>query len=74
MEGLPPGYRPNVGICLINSESQIFVASRLNVPGAWQMPQGVLKMVKSPNLQPLENCAKKLELCLLKLLPRFQIG
>lgn len=28
-------------------------------------------MVKSPNLQPLENCEKKLELCLLKLLPRF---
>ncbi|XP_057961291.1 nudix hydrolase 25 isoform X3 [Malania oleifera] len=39
MEGLPPGYRPNVGVCLINSENQVFVASRLNVPGAWQMPQ-----------------------------------
>ncbi|KAL9325033.1 hypothetical protein ACSQ67_005678 [Phaseolus vulgaris] len=39
MEGLPQGYRPNVGVCLINSDDQIFVASRLNVPGAWQMPQ-----------------------------------
>ncbi|XWS22837.1 hypothetical protein CRYUN_Cryun29cG0070100 [Craigia yunnanensis] len=39
MEGLPPGYRPNVGVCLINSDNQVFVASRLNVPGAWQMPQ-----------------------------------
>ncbi|XP_010274693.1 PREDICTED: nudix hydrolase 25 isoform X2 [Nelumbo nucifera] len=39
MEGLPAGYRPNVGVCLINSENQVFVASRLNVPGAWQMPQ-----------------------------------
>ncbi|KAH9623150.1 hypothetical protein KSS87_011004 [Heliosperma pusillum] len=39
MEGLPSGYRPNVGICLINDDTQIFVASRLNVPGAWQMPQ-----------------------------------
>ncbi|KAH9317340.1 hypothetical protein KI387_019109, partial [Taxus chinensis] len=39
MEGPPPGYRPNVGICLINSNNQVFVASRLDVPGAWQMPQ-----------------------------------
>ncbi|RVX12724.1 Nudix hydrolase 25 [Vitis vinifera] len=39
MEGLPSGYRPNVGVCLINSDDQVFVASRLNVPGAWQMPQ-----------------------------------
>jgi hypothetical protein len=23
MEGLPPGYRPNVGICLVNSDSQV---------------------------------------------------
>ena len=23
MEGLPPGYRPNVGICLINSDTQV---------------------------------------------------
>ncbi|XP_052187410.1 nudix hydrolase 25 isoform X2 [Diospyros lotus] len=39
MEDLPSGYRPNVGVCLINSDNQVFVASRLNVPGAWQMPQ-----------------------------------
>ena len=23
MEGLPPGYRPNVGICLINPDNQV---------------------------------------------------
>ncbi|KAB5538084.1 hypothetical protein DKX38_015617 [Salix brachista] len=39
MDGLPSGYRPNVGVCLINSDNLVFVASRLNVPGAWQMPQ-----------------------------------
>ncbi|XP_008454741.1 nudix hydrolase 25 isoform X2 [Cucumis melo] len=39
MDSLPSGYRPNVGVCLINSDYQVFVASKLNVPGAWQMPQ-----------------------------------
>ncbi|XP_043695792.1 nudix hydrolase 25-like isoform X2 [Telopea speciosissima] len=48
MEGLPSGYRPNVGICLINSENQVFVASRLNVPGAWQMPQGAIEDGEEP--------------------------
>jgi len=40
MDDPPPGYRSNVGLCLINSNNQVFVASRLDVPGAWQMPQG----------------------------------
>ncbi|XP_073525885.1 uncharacterized protein [Phyllobates terribilis] len=40
MEFPPEGYRRNVGICLINSSKQIFVASRLDIPDAWQMPQG----------------------------------
>ncbi|XP_042428722.1 nudix hydrolase 26, chloroplastic-like isoform X2 [Zingiber officinale] len=39
MENSPPGYRRNVGICLINPENKIFSASRLDIPGAWQMPQ-----------------------------------
>ncbi|KAL0326899.1 UNVERIFIED_CONTAM: Nudix hydrolase 25 [Sesamum angustifolium] len=42
MEHLPSGYRPNVGVCLINDDNKVFVASRLNVPGAWQMPQLLL--------------------------------
>ncbi|KAG0613746.1 hypothetical protein M758_6G127100 [Ceratodon purpureus] len=36
----PPMYRANVGVCLINDENKVFVAQRLDVPGAWQMPQG----------------------------------
>ncbi|KAJ6429867.1 hypothetical protein OIU85_005940 [Salix viminalis] len=48
MDGLPPGYRPNVGVCLINSDNLVFVASRLNVPGAWQMPQGGIEDGEEP--------------------------
>ncbi|CAI9095980.1 OLC1v1032031C1 [Oldenlandia corymbosa var. corymbosa] len=48
MEGLPSGYRPNVGVCLINDDNLVFVASRLNVPGAWQMPQGGIEDGEDP--------------------------
>lgn len=33
-------YRPGVGIVLFNPFGHIFVAERLDNPGAWQMPQG----------------------------------
>jgi 8-oxo-dGTP pyrophosphatase MutT (NUDIX family) len=37
----PRKYRRGVGIMLINSRNQIFIARRNDVPGeAWQMPQG----------------------------------
>ncbi|KAK4593459.1 hypothetical protein RGQ29_017533 [Quercus rubra] len=40
MDSPPQGYRRNVGICLINPSKKIFSASRLDIPSAWQMPQG----------------------------------
>ncbi|KAK9049647.1 hypothetical protein SSX86_031384 [Deinandra increscens subsp. villosa] len=40
MEAPPNGYRRNVDIYLINSSKKIFSASRLDIPEAWQMPQG----------------------------------
>ncbi|KAF6138936.1 hypothetical protein GIB67_025665 [Kingdonia uniflora] len=55
MEGLPSGYRANVGVCLINSHNQVFVASRLNVPGAWQMPQGGIEDGEEPNAAALRE-------------------
>nr|XP_025694503.1 nudix hydrolase 25 isoform X1 [Arachis hypogaea] len=55
MEDLPQGYRPNVGVCLINSHNQIFVASRLNVPGAWQMPQGGIEDGEEPKLAAIRE-------------------
>ncbi|CAH9108544.1 unnamed protein product [Cuscuta epithymum] len=41
MDSPPEGYRRNVGICLMSpSVKKIFAASRLDMPNAWQMPQG----------------------------------
>lgn len=36
----PEGYRPCVGILLLNQAGGIFVGERIDTPGAWQMPQG----------------------------------
>ncbi|WP_417458379.1 RNA pyrophosphohydrolase [Kordiimonas sp.] len=33
-------YRPCAGILLINKDGLIFVGERIDMPGAWQMPQG----------------------------------
>lgn len=33
-------YRRCVGACIVNEHNQVFVAERLNIPEAWQMPQG----------------------------------
>ena len=38
MNDLP--YRPCVGIMLQNTEGDVFTAQRIDMPGAWQMPQG----------------------------------
>ncbi|KAB2606273.1 nudix hydrolase 26 [Pyrus ussuriensis x Pyrus communis] len=48
MEAPPEGYRRNVGICLINDSKKIFAASRLDIPSAWQMPQGGIDEAEDP--------------------------
>lgn len=40
MPDRPTKYRPCVGLCLFNKDGKVFVAERLDGPGAWQMPQG----------------------------------
>ncbi|XP_078441338.1 nudix hydrolase 26, chloroplastic-like [Wolffia australiana] len=49
MDHPPEAYRRNVGICLANfSMDKIFSASRLDIPGAWQMPQGGIDEGEDP--------------------------
>ena len=43
----PDGYRPNVGIILINQERQVFWAQRANSDG-WQFPQGGMNTDETP--------------------------
>jgi putative (di)nucleoside polyphosphate hydrolase len=41
------GYRPNVGIILLNARNQVFWGKRLKTH-SWQFPQGGIKMGESP--------------------------
>ena len=43
------GYRPGIGIMLLNARGDVFVARRTDVQGeAWQMPQGGIDAEESP--------------------------
>ena len=50
-----PGYRPGVGIMLANTHGLVFVAERLDTPGAWQMPQGGLDEGEDPAVAALRE-------------------
>lgn len=43
-------YRPGVGIVLFNRKGDVFVAERLDNPGAWQMPQGGIDEGEAPEI------------------------
>jgi len=41
------GYRPNVGIILLNSKNEVFWGKRIR-QNSWQFPQGGIKSGESP--------------------------
>jgi putative (di)nucleoside polyphosphate hydrolase len=52
------GYRPAVGIMLVNGEGKVWVGQRLDSKlEAWQMPQGGL----DPGEEPLDGALRELE-------------
>ena len=52
------GYRPGVGVMLLNEAKQVWVGQRLDSKlEAWQMPQGGL----DPGEEPLEGALRELE-------------
>lgn len=50
-------YRRGVGIALFNSEGKVFIGSRIDNPGAWQLPQGGI----DDGEDPLEAVFRELE-------------
>ncbi len=49
-------YRPNVGIMLVNRAGRVFVAQRIDSPGAaWQMPQGGIDPQEDPRRAALRE-------------------
>ena len=54
-----PEYRRGVGIMLLNGEGRVFVAERIDTPGAWQMPQGGIDEGEDPKAAALRELAEE---------------
>jgi putative (di)nucleoside polyphosphate hydrolase len=52
-------YRRGVGIVLLNARGQVFVAERVDTPGAWQMPQGGIDKNEVPRAAALRELAEE---------------
>ncbi|MGN7868222.1 RNA pyrophosphohydrolase [Paracoccus sp. 22332] len=55
--GLP--YRPCAGVVLINAEGLVFAGQRIDMPGAWQMPQGGIDKGEDPRQAALRELAEE---------------
>ncbi|VDS07298.1 RNA pyrophosphohydrolase [Paracoccus haematequi] len=55
--GLP--YRPCAGVVLINPEGLVFAGQRIDMPGAWQMPQGGIDKGEDPRQAALRELAEE---------------
>jgi putative (di)nucleoside polyphosphate hydrolase len=60
-EAAPPaGYRLGVGIMLLDPQSRIFVARRIDTPDAWQMPQGGIDEGETPRQAALRELEEEI--------------
>jgi putative (di)nucleoside polyphosphate hydrolase len=60
---MAPGYRPAVGIMLLNAQQLVFVARRLDMPKehpAWQMPQGGIDPGETPREAALRELKEEI--------------
>ena len=57
-----PGYRPAVGIMLLNPAGKVFVARRIDMPRmpAWQMPQGGIDKGENPRQAALRELKEEI--------------
>jgi putative (di)nucleoside polyphosphate hydrolase len=52
-------YRLGVGAVLFNADGRVFVAERIDTPGAWQMPQGGIDKGEDPADAVLRELAEE---------------
>ncbi|MBF0251167.1 MAG: RNA pyrophosphohydrolase [Alphaproteobacteria bacterium] len=53
-------YRLGVGAVLLNGAGQVFVAQRIDTPGAWQMPQGGIDKDEDPRLAVMRELQEEI--------------
>lgn len=56
-EDLP--YRPCAGVVLVNGDGLIFAGQRIDMPEAWQMPQGGIDKGETPELAALRELTEE---------------
>ncbi len=56
----PKPYRRGVGIVLVNRQGRVFVAERIDTPGAWQMPQGGIDKGERPRTAALRELKEEI--------------
>ena len=56
------GYRPNVGIILVNWKNEVFWGKRIN-QHSWQFPQGGIKSGESPEEAMFRELQEEVGLC-----------
>ncbi len=55
------GYRPGVGIMLLDRRNRVFVGRRVDVPGEhWQMPQGGIDRGETPRAAALRELKEEI--------------
>jgi putative (di)nucleoside polyphosphate hydrolase len=59
-EFLARPYRLGVGVMLINRAGRVFVAERIDTPGAWQMPQGGIDAGEDPRATALRELKEEI--------------
>ncbi|MDB6182680.1 RNA pyrophosphohydrolase [Paracoccus fistulariae] len=55
--GLP--YRACAGVVLINDDGRVFAGQRIEMPGAWQMPQGGIDKGETPKQAALRELVEE---------------
>ncbi|MFN4089395.1 MAG: RNA pyrophosphohydrolase [Alphaproteobacteria bacterium] len=55
-----PGYRPCVGLLLVNVHGEVFVGRRVDTAGAWQMPQGGIDPEEEPKVAALRELREEI--------------
>ncbi|MCR9077130.1 MAG: RNA pyrophosphohydrolase [bacterium] len=53
-------YRPCVGILMFDADGRVFVAQRIGMPGAWQMPQGGIDEGEDPRSAALRELSEEI--------------
>jgi putative (di)nucleoside polyphosphate hydrolase len=66
------GFRRGVGVILLNRAGQVLIAERIDMPGAWQMPQGAIDKDETSSVAALRELREEIGTDLVEILSETQ--